>query len=130
MASDFKSAFAQYVSVPVFEIFLVVCVWSKAELATISCAYASAKTMLYRVGLAELDHASVTGASGDVGSAVIQLERRCGVMDTALTSRSKSDEVRALSANSVVMRCLSSLFPLLPHYSLNLSVGNAKSRAV
>ena len=50
MASDFDGAFAQFVTVPQTEVFLVDCDWSDAELATIPCAYATAETMLHRAG--------------------------------------------------------------------------------
>lgn len=104
MASDFNGAFAQFVTVPVSEIFPVDCAWSDAELATIPCAYATAETMLHRAGCGASDHVFVTGASGGVGSAVIQLAKRRGAMVTALTSRSKIDAVRGIGADRVVMR--------------------------
>ena len=104
MASDFNGAFAQFVTVPISEIFPVACDWSDAELATIPCAYATAETMLHRAGCAASDHVFVTGASGGVGSAVIQLAKRRGATVTALTSRSKIDAVRSLGADRVVTR--------------------------
>ena len=104
MASDFNGAFAQFVTVPVSEIFPVDCGWSDAELATIPCAYATAETMLHRAGCGASDHVFVTGASGGVGSAVIQLAKRRGATVTALTSRSKIDAVRSLGADRVVTR--------------------------
>lgn len=104
MASDFNGAFAQFVTVPVSEIFPVDCAWSDAELATIPCAYATAETMLHRAGCGASDHVFVTGASGGVGSAVIQLAKRRGATVTALTSRSKIDAVRGLGADRVVKR--------------------------
>lgn len=104
MASDFDGAFAQFVTVPLSEIFPVECDWSDAELATIPCAYATAETMLHRAGCAASDHVFVTGASGGVGSAVIQLAKRRGASVTALTSRPKLVAVRGLGADRVVTR--------------------------
>ena len=104
MASDFNGAFAQYVTVPASEVFAVDCDWSDAELATIPCAYATAETMLHRAGCAAGDEVFVTGASGGVGSAKLQLARRRGALVTALTSPSKADRVKNLGADRVVTR--------------------------
>ena len=102
MASDFDGAFAQYVKVPATEIFAVDCDWSDAELATIPCAYATAETMLHRAHCHAGDKVLVTGASGGVGSAAVQLARRRGAHVTALTSASKSEALKALGADRVV----------------------------
>ena len=104
MASDFNGAFAQYVTVPAGEVFAVECDWSDAELATIPCAYATAETMLHRAGCVEGDDVFVTGASGGVGSAALQLAKRRGARVTALTSARKADAVRGLGADRVVTR--------------------------
>ena len=64
MGSDFDGAFAQYVKVPISEIFPVKCDWSDADLATIPCAYATAENMLHRAGCGAGDHVFVVGASG------------------------------------------------------------------
>ena len=80
------------------------CDWSDAELATIPCAYATAETMLHRAGCAAGDEVFVTGASGGVGSATLQLARRRGALVTALTSPSKADRVKNLGADRVVTR--------------------------
>jgi len=104
MASDFDGAFAQYVKVPASEVFAVECDWSDAELATIPCAYATAETMLHRAGCAAGDEVLVTGASGGVGSAALQLARRRGARVTALTAPAKAEAVRALGAERVITR--------------------------
>ena len=78
MASDFDGAFAQYVKVPASEVFPVDCGWSDAELATIPCADATAENMLHRARLTAWRAVLVTGASGGVGSATVQLARRRG----------------------------------------------------
>ena len=102
MASDFNGAFAQFVTVPQTEVFAVDCDWSNAELATIPCAYATAETMLHRAGCVSRDRVLVTGASGGVGSAALQLAKRRGARVTALTSRAKVMAVSALGADEVV----------------------------
>ena len=46
----------------------------------------------------------MTGASGGVGSAAIQLAKRRGAHVTGITSSAKAADVRALGADQVVMR--------------------------
>ncbi len=93
MASDFDGAFAQYVKVPASEVFAVDCDWSDAELATIPCAYATSENMLHRAGCKAGDHVLISGASGGVGSASVQLAKRRGAHVTAVCSASKADQV-------------------------------------
>jgi NADPH:quinone reductase-like Zn-dependent oxidoreductase len=104
MASDFDGAFAQFVKVPASEVFPVDCGWSDEELATIPCAYGTAENMLHRVQLSPQDHVLVTGASGGVGSAAVQLAKRRGAHVTAICGESKAEQVRALGADTVVVR--------------------------
>lgn len=104
MASDFDGAFAQYVKVPASEIFAVDCEWSDAELATIPCAYATAETMLHRANCQQGDRVLVMGASGGVGSAVVQLAKLRGAIVTAVTTTNKADRVRAIGADNILDR--------------------------
>ena len=104
MASDFDGAFAQYVKVPASEVFPVDCDWSDEELATIPCAYGTAENMLHRARLTAGEHVLVTGASGGVGSAAVQLARRRGASITAIAGRDKVEAVRALGCDRVIAR--------------------------
>jgi NADPH:quinone reductase-like Zn-dependent oxidoreductase len=104
MASDFDGAFAQYVKAPASEVFAVDCGWTDAELGSIPCAYGTAENMLRRADVAEGEHVLVTGASGGVGSAVVQLAKRRGAAVTGVTSPAKAAAVLALGADRVVGR--------------------------
>ncbi|MEM7799606.1 MAG: zinc-binding dehydrogenase [Chloroflexota bacterium] len=104
MASDFDGAFAQYVKVPASEAFAVNCGWSDVELATIPCAYGTAENMVHRAQVLAGDRVMVTGASGGVGSAVVQLAKRRGAQVTAVTSPAKAEQVKALGADRVLLR--------------------------
>ena len=104
MASDFDGAFAQFVRVPASEVFTVSCDWSDIELATIPCAYATAENMVHRCGVNEADRVLVTGASGGVGSAVVQLVKRRGAHVTAVAGSAKLEAVKSLGADRVVPR--------------------------
>jgi NADPH:quinone reductase-like Zn-dependent oxidoreductase len=104
MASDFDGAFAEYVKVPASEVFPVDCDWSDAELATIPCAYGTAENMLHRAALGPGERVLITGASGGVGSAAIQLARRRGARVAAVTSRDKTAAMLALGCETVLER--------------------------
>ncbi|MCP4981206.1 MAG: zinc-binding dehydrogenase, partial [Gammaproteobacteria bacterium] len=104
MASDFDGAFAQFVKVPASEAFDIDCAWSDAELATIPCAYGTAENMIQRAGVSQGDHVLVTGASGGVGSAVVQLVKRRGARVTAIAGKSKMETIRAIGADTVIER--------------------------
>ena len=78
--------------------------WSDAELATIPCAYGTAENMVHRANITEKDHVLVTGASGGVGSAVVQLVKRRGAKVTAVAGKTKMEAMFAIGADTVVER--------------------------
>ena len=104
MGSDFNGAFAQYVKVPANEVFPIKSSWTDAELGSIPCSYGSAENMVQRARVQAGDHVLVAGASGGVGSAVVQLAKIRGARVTAIAGAAKSDHVRALGADHVVDR--------------------------
>ncbi|WP_341476087.1 alcohol dehydrogenase family protein [Mameliella alba] len=104
MASDFDGAFAQYVKVPATEVFSVDCDWSDAELASVPCAYGTAENMLKRAGLRAGERVLVSGASGGVGSATVQLAARRGAEVIAQTSPGKMELLYELGASRCIAR--------------------------
>jgi NADPH:quinone reductase-like Zn-dependent oxidoreductase len=104
MASDFDGAFAQFVKVPAGEVFAVDCDWSDVELATIPCAYGTAENMVHRAGVCAGQHVLVAGASGGVGSAVVQLVKRRGATVSAIAGKAKMEKVRSIGADRVIER--------------------------
>ncbi len=104
MASDFDGAFAQFLKVPASEVFAVECDWSDAELGSIPCAYGTAENMLHRAKVVAGEHVLVAGASGGVGSAVVQLAKRRGASVTAIAGKTKMEQVRSIGSDSVVDR--------------------------
>ena len=101
--SEKDGGFAQYTVAHTTETFAVECDWSDVELASIPCAYSTAENMLHRIDLAA-ERVLITGASGGVGSAAVQLAKRRGAEVVALASASKADAVRALGADVVLDR--------------------------
>jgi len=104
MASDFDGAFAQFVKVPASEVFPIDSVWTDVELGSIPCAYGTAENMVHRARVSAADHVVVTGASGGVGSAAVQLAKRRGARVTAVAARSKAERVLAIGADRVLDR--------------------------
>ena len=123
MASDFDGAFAQYVKVPVSEVFPVECNWSDAELATIPCAYATSENMLHRARVGVGDRVLITGASGGVGSATVQLAKRRGAFVIAVCGEDKMEKVKEIGADQVVSR-KQNLLELLGERSVDVVVDN------
>jgi len=103
LGSECDGAFAQYTRAPAGETFKVESDWSDAELASIPCAYSTAENMLHRAGVGA-EHVLVTGASGGVGSAAVQLAKRRGAHVTAIASTEKMEALRTLGADEVVDR--------------------------
>lgn len=123
MGSDFDGAFAQYVRVPASDVFEVHCDWSDIELATMPCAYGTAENMVQRTKVSASDHVLVTGASGGVGSAVVQLAKRRDAHVTAIVGHSKINYVRNLGVDRVIPRG-TDLSTELGESSINVVIDN------
>jgi NADPH:quinone reductase-like Zn-dependent oxidoreductase len=104
LGSECNGAFAQYMVALAAESYRVDCEWTDAELASIPCAYSTAENLLHRAGLNAGERVLVTGASGGVGSAAVQLARRRGAAVLAVAGAAKADAVRALGADRVIPR--------------------------
>ena len=104
LGTDLDGAFAEYVRVPASEVFAVDSNWSDVELASLPCSWGTAENMLHRAGVQPGAQVWVTGASGGVGSAAVQLALRRGARVTAITSRDKQAQVQALGAHTVLCR--------------------------
>lgn len=102
--SECDGGFAQFAVAPARETHQVVCDWSDVELASIPCAYSTAEGMLHRARVGAEDRVLITGASGGVGSAAVQLAKCRGAEVIAVASASKADQIHALGADRVVPR--------------------------
>jgi NADPH:quinone reductase-like Zn-dependent oxidoreductase len=102
--SEVDGAFADYTRVPAAHAHRVDSPLSDAELASFPCAYATAENILTRTGLAAGERVLITGASGGVGSAAVQLAKRRGADVIAMASGDKAEAVRALGATQVIPR--------------------------
>ena len=101
--SECDGGFAQYTVARACETYGVKSDWTDAELASIPCAYSTAEGMLHRANLGA-ERVLITGASGGVGSAAIQLAKRRGAYVIAVSSVPKAADVRAVGADLVIDR--------------------------
>lgn len=102
--SEVDGAFAEYARVPAAHAHRIESGLSDAELASFPCAYSAAENILTRIALIAGERVLITGASGGVGSAAVQLATRRGAEVIALASGDKADAVRALGASQVIPR--------------------------
>jgi len=104
VGSECDGGFAQYMLAYSAEAFKVESDWSDIELASIPCAYSTAENLLERVNVTSGETVFITGASGGVGSAAVQLAKRRGAKVIAQSGEAKLNEVKVLGADEVVDR--------------------------
>ena len=104
MGSECDGAFAEYMVAFSDESFKIESNWSNAELASIPCAYSTAENLLERSDVKEDEVVLITGASGGVGSAAIQLAKRRGAKVIAISSKAKSGAVVKIGADEIIYR--------------------------
>jgi len=102
--SEVDGGFADYTCVPSLHAHRVNSELSDIELASFPCAYGTAENILTRINLQAGERVLITGASGGVGSAAVQLAKRRGAEVTAIAADAKADIVRSLGASQVVQR--------------------------
>ena len=104
IGSGRPGGFAEYVAVPEGNAHRVETELSDVELATFCCAYITGEHMLRKARVAEGDRVLVTGASGGVGSGVIQLCRARGAIPYAVVGAGKEEAVMAIGAEGTITR--------------------------
>ncbi|MDP6705889.1 MAG: alcohol dehydrogenase family protein [Alphaproteobacteria bacterium] len=118
VGSECDGGFAEYATVPAECAVAISSDLGDEELASFPCAYITAENMVSRGRVAAGDTVLITGASGGVGSAAIQLCKRRGATVVATASESKHAELKALGADLLLPRqageLSEKLAPLLP----------------
>ena len=102
--SECDGGFAEYAVADARNVHAIESDLSDAELATFATSCMTAENMLNRADVSAGDRVLITGASGGVGSALIQLARRRGAETVALCSEAKAAAVKALGADHVLPR--------------------------
>lgn len=102
--SECDGGFAQYTRVASCHAYRVESSFSDVELASFPCSYSTAENMLHRAKVSHTDRVLITGASGGVGSAAIQLAKARGAYVVAVTSQSKQQALLDLGADDTLTR--------------------------
>ncbi len=102
--SECDGGFAEYTVVSAKHAYQLKTDLTDVELASFPCSYSTAENMLTRSRVAKGDRVLISGASGGVGSAAIQLAKARGATVIAITSPSKNEQVLDLGADEVVPR--------------------------
>ena len=103
LGSECNGGFAQYTAVRSSEVFVINSDWSDTDLGSIPCAYSTAEGLLHRAKL-EKETILITGASGGVGSAAIQLAKLRDANVIAQCAFEKKEEVIQMGADKIVFR--------------------------
>ena len=104
VGSECDGGFAQYCVLPVRNVHTVDSPFTDVELASFPCSWSTAEHMLTRSRLRAGETVVVTGASGGVGTALVQLAKLRAVRVIAVTGAAKVEAVTALGADAVVDR--------------------------
>lgn len=105
LGSERDGGYAEYVTAPTLQVHDVTdSPLSDVQLAALPTAYGTALGMIERGGVREGDTVLVTGASGGVGLALVQLSRARGARVLAVSSGSKLEAVRQAGAHEVIDR--------------------------
>jgi len=102
--SECDGGFAQYTVISNEHAHEIKSDYTHIELASFPCSYSTAENLLTRASVNENDIVLISGASGGVGSAAIQLARARGSKVIAITSVSKFEDIKALGASKVISR--------------------------
>jgi NADPH:quinone reductase-like Zn-dependent oxidoreductase len=104
VGSERDGGYAEYLVVPDANARAITSARTDAELASFVTSYATALNRLRRAGVAAGDVVLVTGASGGVGTALVQLVGILGGVPIAVCGADKADAVRAVGARAVLAR--------------------------
>ena len=103
VGSECNGGFAQYATIRSSEAFVINSNWTDIEIASIPCAYSTAEGLLHRAQVVK-EKIFITGASGGVGSAAIQLAKLREATVIAQCASEKKNEVKKIGADQIVFR--------------------------
>ncbi len=99
LGSEIDGAFAQYCLVEADDLYDVsASPLSDTEIAAIPCAFGTAENLLTRAGVTAGHKVLITGASGGVGLAAVQLARLRGASVWGITGAAKAEVVKSQGA--------------------------------
>lgn len=103
--------YAEYMTLPAENAHPVSTTLSDIELATFCCAYLTGEHMLDRARVRAGERVLITGASGGVGSGLVQLCRARGAIPYAVVGAGKEQAVKEIGAEAVITRGVGDLIP-------------------
>lgn len=104
LGSEMDGGFAEYLCVAADQAHQIKSALTDVELASFPCAYSTAENILTRTNVKAGERVLITGASGGVGSAAVQLAKRRGAEVVAIAGEDKVNAILALGADRVVPR--------------------------
>jgi NADPH:quinone reductase-like Zn-dependent oxidoreductase len=120
IGSERPGGFAEYVAVPTENAVAVASDWRDAQLATFATSYLTAEHMLTRAAVQAGETVLVTGASGGVGSALLQLVRARGAQAIGIVGAGKEAFARDLGAIAVIPRDVADITAALADYRVDV----------
>ncbi|MFB9154576.1 alcohol dehydrogenase family protein [Vibrio gallaecicus] len=102
--SECDGGFAEYTVIAIQHALAIDSDLTDSELASFPCSYSTAENMLTRAAVTSKDTVLISGASGGVGSAAIQLAKARGAYVIAITSPNKNQQILDLGADKVIPR--------------------------
>ena len=104
LGSECDGGFAEFTRVAARHAYKINSNLSDVELASFPCSYSTAENLLTRANVKAGDRVLITGASGGVGSAAVQLAKARRAYVTAVTTPVKSDRLKNLGADATISR--------------------------
>jgi len=105
LGSEYDGAFAQYCLLEARDLYDVTeAPLDDVEIAAIPCVFGTAAGLLHRAGVDAGQAVLISGASGGVGLAAVQLAAKAGARVTGIASPAKAQHVRAAGAAEVIAR--------------------------
>ena len=105
LGSEIDGAFAEYCLLEERDLYDVTdAPLSNIEIAAVPCAFGTAAGLLHRAGVSAGQQILITGASGGVGLAAVQLASKDGAHVTGICAAPKADIVRAEGAAETIDR--------------------------
>jgi NADPH:quinone reductase-like Zn-dependent oxidoreductase len=104
LGSECDGGFAEYTRVAACHAYKIESELSDVALASFPCSYSTAENLLTRTQVRPGDTVLVTGASGGVGSAAVQLAKARGARVFAVTGADKSGALIRLGAERTLAR--------------------------
>jgi len=104
LGSECDGGFSEFIVVAARHAYKIESNLSDIDLASFPCSYSTAENMLTRAEVKARDRVLVTGASGGVGSAAVQLAKARGAKVTAVAAPEKSEALLRLGADYTLPR--------------------------